>query len=165
VRIDLGGRARTVRGVRWSACVSPRACGGGTITGGRRYAIRGPAKVLGVRAPTSASTYRTAWQGSGRGRSGSRAFRLGLPVADGPYRVRLHAIEPTQRRAGRRVFGVDLEGGRVDLRRLDPFRSARGRGRVTVRTLTVTVRDGRLDLTVLRRTGTPLLSAVEVLPA
>jgi hypothetical protein len=79
--------------------------------------------------------------------------------------VRLHAVEPTQLRAGRRTFDVDLEGGRRELVRFDPFRAARGRLRAVRRDLVVTVRGGRLELTVTRRTGVPLLSAVEVLPA
>jgi hypothetical protein len=156
VRLNLGGPAVAVGAVRWAACATAEDCGGATLAGGRASALRAAPRIAGVAAPAPSTLYASAWSG--------RRFALALPVADGAYLVRLHAAETGSAGLGERRFDVDLEGGRDELRAFDVVAEAGARRRAVVRELGVTVRDGRLDLEVVRRTGDAALSAVEVLP-
>lgn len=86
-----------------------------------------------------------------------------VPVRNGSYRLQLHfdEIHPA---SGTRVFDVAVEN-RTLLSGFNIAVSAKGANRALVRTFSVTVQDGSLDITFTRRQNCPSISAIAVLPA
>ena len=87
------------------------------------------------------------------------AYRIIVP--NGRYRVTLHFCEPHYNEAGKRVFGVRLEG-KQRVAGLDVF-SLAGRNRAVVRTFDdVDVTDGVLDIDFLKEIEFPCIAAIAV---
>lgn len=87
------------------------------------------------------------------------AYRIIAP--NGRYRVTLHFCEPHYNEAGKRVFGVRLEGRQV-IAELDVFALA-GRNRAVVRTFDdVDVTDGVLDVDFVKGIEFPCIAAIAV---
>jgi hypothetical protein len=91
-----------------------------------------------------------------------RRLQFSAPVASGAYTLRLHFADPTQTRAGRRVFDVFSENRRV-LHDYDVVADAGPRA-AAVKQFNVTVADGRLDLLFAAKRDLALVSAIELLP-
>lgn len=90
-------------------------------------------------------------------------FSYARAVSNGRYTLRLHFFDPIYTKAGYRKFDAFAEGTQI----LNDFDIA-GSGAVQsalVKTFTVNVTDGRLDLSFRRVKENPILSAVELLPA
>jgi len=165
VRIDTGGTARSVGGVPWSGCSAATSCGG-WVSGGFRYAKSPAPAITGVTAPADAALYQTEWTGGQTNGVpvGSVAFAFTVPVANGDYRVRLHFAENVQTAAGKRVFDVNLEGGPVELSGFDIFAAAGGQNRALVREFPVSVTDGAVSISFIRRVENAKISGIEILP-
>ena len=90
-------------------------------------------------------------------------FTYARAVTNGLYTLRLHFTDPLYTAAGFRRFDVFAEGAQV----LDDFDiAASGGGRAAlVRSFTVGVADGRLDLSFRSVKENAILSAVELVPA
>lgn len=84
-------------------------------------------------------------------------------VPNGKYVVKLHFCETYDgiTGAGQRVFDVDVEG--VALKDIDVFAQAGGARRALVKTVEVTVNDGKLDITFTPKTQNPEINAIEIL--
>ena len=90
------------------------------------------------------------------------AFGYQFDVPNGTYEVELHFAELYRRSANTRKFDVILEGQTV-LADLDVFASAGGAFRALVRTFTVTVSDGELNVDLARGSAdNPMLNALRV---
>lgn len=91
-----------------------------------------------------------------------QAYRLVVP--NGDYRVTLHLCEPHYNEAGKRVFGVRLEGNKV-VSGLDVFALV-GKNRAMVRSFDgVKVSDGVMDIDFVKEVELPCLAAFEVVGA
>ena len=114
---------------------------------------RGAIAIAGTRDPRLYQTER--W--------GLAAYRV--PLANGAYTVRLHFAETYSgvTAPGQRVFGVAVEG--TSLGDIDVVAQAGGTHRALVKSATVNVADGRLDVAFTPRVQSPLLNAIEVVPA
>ncbi len=87
-----------------------------------------------------------------------------IPVANDTYVVKLYFAETYEGtvRSGQRVFDVNVEG--YDINNLDVFAVAGGRNKAIVRTLyNVTVSDGTLNIVFTKKSGAPMISAIEIL--
>ena len=163
LRLDLAGRGATVGGLRFAACAGSWSCGG-ILEGGGPFAVGSrsrPAKMKG-----RARLHATVWAGvpakNGRPRT---SFAVNIPVAKpGVYRFRMHFAEPQYDRRGRRIFDVNLEGGKAEVSRLDIFRTTGARHRPMTRTITARVTDGVANIAFVSRRERAVLSALEVLP-
>jgi len=95
-----------------------------------------------------------------------RHVRYGLSgyqfqVPDGAYTVRLKFCEPHYAEAGKRVFGVEIEGKRV-IDRLDVFARV-GKNKALDHTFeNVTVADGWLDIGFVHQVEFPCVAAIQV---
>jgi chitodextrinase len=85
-------------------------------------------------------------------------------VANGTYDVRLHFSENYQVAANQRVFDVNIEGVRR-FEDIDVFAQAGGAFTALVRTATVAVNDGQLNIQFLHQTENPLIDAIEIVGA
>ncbi len=87
------------------------------------------------------------------------AYRI--VASNGRYRVTLHFCEPHYNEAGKRVFGVKLEGKQV-IAGLDVFALV-GKNRAVVRTFDgVEVTDGAMDIDFMKEIEFPCIAAIEV---
>lgn len=164
VRINAGGPAQTVDGVTWSACTAFSACQS-YVRGGFAYTPAIPPAITNPAAPANATVLQSEWTG-GQSQgvpAGSSAFSFRVPVANGPYQVRLHFAELSKTAAGQRVFDVRLESATV-LSRFDVFQAAGGTARSVVRSFDITVQDGAVDLDFIRGVENAKVSAIEILP-
>ncbi|MFG3189788.1 S8 family serine peptidase [Streptomyces omiyaensis] len=94
------------------------------------------------------------------GRQAATGYRFdGLP--NGVYQVELGFAELSGKAPGRRVFDVLAEGVEK-LSNVDVALESGGGYRALTKSFTVTVTDGRLDLTLSAVTGTPLVNTVRV---
>ncbi|MBL8659863.1 MAG: cadherin domain-containing protein [Rhodospirillales bacterium] len=87
-----------------------------------------------------------------------------LPTASGIYTVKLHFAETSDKVtvAGKRVFSVDVEG--QALNDIDVFAAA-GNNTALVKTVSnVVVDDGHLDIAFQRKSGEPIIDAIEIEP-
>jgi hypothetical protein len=84
-------------------------------------------------------------------------------VKNGTYTLRLLMADPVFTVAGQRVFDVYAEGAKV-LAGLDIVKEA-GPKTALVKTLTVTVSDGKLDLAFKGIVDSATISAIEITPA
>lgn len=107
-----------------------------------------PAVIAGTPDSAVAATYR-----EGR-------FSYAIPLADGRYTVTLTFVEPSLA-AGARVFDVRANGKAI-VKALDIAAVAGGVSKALVRTATVTVRGGKLDLAFEPSKGDAIVSAIEV---
>jgi hypothetical protein len=149
--------------VKFAPCAGRLACGG-LVTAGGPYLMRSPSKAAA--SSSRARLYSTVWSGA-RAKNGKArtAFTFKVPVPKpGEYRVRLHFIEPGFTSTGRRLFDVNVEGGKAELSRFDIFRAARARNRPVTRTIRATVTDGVATIAFVSRRDRAVLSALEVLP-
>ncbi|WP_051935670.1 NPCBM/NEW2 domain-containing protein [Deinococcus sp. YIM 77859] len=164
IRINAGGPAQVVDGVRWEGCEAVNACQG-YVRGGFAYTERPLVAISGVQPPANEALYQSEWTGGETTGvpAGGVAFGFQIPVANGAYLVRLHFAELNKYAVGKRIFDVNLEG-RTVLPQFDVFEAAGGLGRALVREFPVTVNDGELSLDFIRRVENAKLSALEVLP-
>ena len=107
-----------------------------------------PAMIAGTQDSAVAATYR-----EGR-------FSYAIPLADGRYTVTLTFVEPLLG-AGARVFDVRANGKAI-VKALDIAATAGGASKALVRSATVAVRGGKLDLSFEPSTGDAIVSAIEV---
>ncbi len=88
-----------------------------------------------------------------------------IPVANGTYTVRLYFAENYTgiTAAGQRVFGVTVEG--TSLGNIDVFAETGGRNRALVKSTTVSVGNGQLDVAFTPSVQNPMIDALEVVPS
>ncbi|HHH42943.1 MAG TPA: hypothetical protein ENK49_02295, partial [Gammaproteobacteria bacterium] len=86
-------------------------------------------------------------------------------VSPGLYQVTLYFTESNSRnfRVGARVFDVDIEGVRA-FDNLDIYREA-GSNTALLKTTTVSVTDGQIDIRFLHQVKNPLVKAIAIVPA
>lgn len=86
-----------------------------------------------------------------------------IPVQNGTYQVRLHFAETYDRitAQGQRVFDVNVEGQKIES--VDIFGETGGRNRALVKTATVSVTDGTLDIDFEALAQLPIINAIEVI--
>jgi acetyl esterase/lipase len=114
--------------------------------------------AIEIDAPRVAAVYTTE-------RYGLSHYRV--PVPGGDYRVVLHFAETYEaiNEAGRRVFGVSIEGKPV-LEDFDVFKEAGGRrNAAVVRTFNTRVEGGELKIEFHRGQESPLINGIEILAA
>ncbi len=96
-------------------------------------------------------------------RSGMSAYRFAVPTA-ASYRVDLHLVELQSGGSGKRVFDVAAEG-RTVVSSLDIYKQY-GRYTAAVRSFTVPVNDGMVDLSFRSRsTLPPAVAAISIVPS
>ncbi len=93
---------------------------------------------------------------------GMNAFST--PVPNGRYNVVLHFAEtyPEITAAGQRVFTVKVED--QEIKDLDVFKEAGGAAKALVKTVPVTVSDGKLDITFTFGEQNPEINGIEIIP-
>ena len=86
------------------------------------------------------------------------------PVPNGHYTVILHFAEtyPEITQAGQRVFTVKVED--QEIKDLDVFKEAGGSAKALVKTVPVTVNDGKLDITFTFGEQNPEINGIEIIP-
>ena len=82
-------------------------------------------------------------------------------VPNGAYTVTLHFCEPHYDAAGKRVFGVQLEGQQV-IQSLDVLAQAGKSTALVMPFENIAVNDGQLDIAFTRETELPCIAAIEV---
>ena len=87
-----------------------------------------------------------------------------LAVANGSYTVRLHFAETYTgiTGPGQRVFSVNIEG--TTLSNIDIFAETGGLNRALVKSVPVTVTDGRLDLSFTASANNAAINGIEIFP-
>jgi hypothetical protein len=98
-------------------------------------------------------------------------FTYQVPVPAGNYDIRLHFADTTSTAIGQRVFSVDVTDTATspDIANLDIFKEV-GQNAADVKTLSNVAasssngRTGSLTIKTIAGTGTPLLSAIELVP-
>jgi hypothetical protein len=85
-----------------------------------------------------------------------------IPVANGQYDVRLHFAETYLTEAGKRVFDVSVNGEVIP--KLDVFAAAGGANIAIVKTVPVTVKDGKVTIQFTPIVDQPTINAIEVIP-
>ncbi|WP_432479592.1 putative Ig domain-containing protein [Nocardioides sp. GXQ0305] len=151
VRINAGGPAVTTGGTAWGA----QQYG----TGGKTYTNN-----VAIAGTTDDVLYQTEYSTS----TGSLAYDV--PVENGRYTVRLHFAEIYHGApgggtggVGRRVFDVAVEGTlRID--NYDIFADV-GAAAATVKSYSVDVTDGKVDIDLTSVVDQAKISAIEVVPA
>ncbi|MET0499748.1 MAG: malectin domain-containing carbohydrate-binding protein [Steroidobacteraceae bacterium] len=92
-------------------------------------------------------------------------LQYSLPAANGSYLVNLYFNESNSKTAyvGARVFNVDIEGvqqfGNVDI-----YAEARSLNEAVIKTTTVNVTDGKIDIRFRHVAKNPIVSAIEIVP-
>lgn len=151
VRINAGGPAVTTGGVAWGAQQHG--------TGGKTYA-----NAVAIAGTTDDVLYQTEYS------TATGGIDYDVPVENGVYTVRLHFAEiyfgaPNGGAGGtgRRVFDVSVEGQL----RLDNYDIVADVGSATavVKSYTVQVTDGKVDIDLDSVVDQAKISAIEVLPA
>ncbi len=86
-----------------------------------------------------------------------------VPVPNGTYAVNLHFAETYEgiTRAGQRVFSVGVEG--VNLGNVDAYGETGGRNRALVKSATVTVNDGTLNIHTTKVTLDGMINGIEII--
>jgi len=87
-----------------------------------------------------------------------------MPLRNGRYNVVLHFAEtyPEITAAGQRVFTVKVED--QEIKDLDVFREAGGAAKALVKTVPVTISDGKLDITFTFGEQNPEINGIEIIP-
>jgi hypothetical protein len=153
--INAGGPAIISNGKNWLA--------DSYSTGGVVYANNNIADIAGTTDDTLYKTERS---------SPTQQFGYAFPVsASGSYTVKLHFAEiyfgatgGTTGGSGKRVFSVNLEGGTVELPNYDIFAEV-GAMTAVVKTFTILVTDGVLNIDFAATVNQPKISAIEIAPA
>jgi len=145
IRIDAGSPTPFVDadGNTWQS--DKGFSGGGMVN-------RGSIQIANTRNP---ALYRTEhW--------GMNAFSM--PVSNGRYNVLLHFAEtyPEISAAGQRVFTVKVED--QEIRDLDVFKEAGGAAKALIKTVPVTVADGKVDITFTFGEQNPEINGIEIVP-
>lgn len=164
LRINAGGVEQVVAGFLWSGCKSLDGCSG-YVTGGGPSARALPSPVAEIPAGMNGSLYHTFWTSTQMGNQGSVAFTYNIPVPDGHYLVRLHFAEPDKTGPGKRIFDVNVEGGRTEVLGLDLYKEAKGANRAYFVEVPARVRDETMTIDFIRQIDNPLVSALEIVPA
>ncbi len=149
IRRNVGGPAYTdASGNVWAA-------DSGYNTG-HALAWPGSTSIAGTSDPTLYRTER--WDDSG-----SPEMQYSFTVPNGSYQVRLHFAENYSPlfAVGQRIFGVQIEGTTV-IPSLDIFAEA-GARTALVKTATVTVSDGTLNIVFLHQVEDPEVNAIEII--
>ena len=145
IRIDAGAKAPFVDadGNTWQ----PDAgfSGGGMVD-------RGNIQIANTKNP---ALYRTEHWGMNQ---------FSMPVKNGRYNVLLHFAEtyPEITAAGQRVFTLKVEDH--EIKDLDIFKEAGGAAKPLVKTVPVTVSDGKLDITFTFGEQNPEINGIEIIP-
>lgn len=90
-----------------------------------------------------------------------------IPVANGTYTVRLHMAEtsPSITGSGQRIFTVTAEGSTpAGWSNIDLYAEAGGKNIAWIKTATVVVSDGTLNLGFSASANNPLINGIEVIP-
>jgi N-acetylneuraminic acid mutarotase len=141
IRINAGGPAYTDSGgVAW---VADRNFSGGAAT----------TSAFPVANTTSDQLYLDRRYGS---------FNYNIPIATpGSYTLNLHFMEPSYTTAGKRKFSVKAEGATI-LSDFDITTAGGGRAAL-VKTFSLSVTDGTLNLQFIKNIDNPVVSAIEVI--
>jgi hypothetical protein len=85
-------------------------------------------------------------------------------VPNGTYLVRLHFSENywATQSAGARVFDVNIEGVLVHAN-VDVYQQAGGGQRALIKTATVVVNDGQINIQFVHKTENPIINALEII--
>jgi len=145
IRIDAGAKNPFVDadGNTWKA--DSGFTGGGMVD-------RGNIQIANTRNP---GLYRTEhW--------GMNVFSM--PLRNGRYNVLLHFAEtyPEITAAGQRVFTVKVED--QEIKDLDVFKEAGGAAKALVKSVPVTVSDGKLDISFTFGEQNPEINGIEIIP-
>ena len=145
IRIDAGAKAPFVDadGNTWQADAG--FSGGGMVD-------RGNIQIANTRNP---AMYRTEHWGMNQ---------FSMPVKNGRYKVLLHFAEtfPEITAAGQRVFTMKVED--QEIKDLDVFKEAGGSAKALVKTIPVTISDGKLDITFTFGEQNPEINGIEIIP-
>jgi predicted heme/steroid binding protein len=90
-------------------------------------------------------------------------FSYSIPLASGTYTVNLHFAEIFWSAAGKRVFNVNIENGKYVSNSLDIFALA-GKNKAYIKSYSVQVSDGALDINFSTVTDNAKISAIEIIP-
>jgi hypothetical protein len=145
IRIDAGSKSPFVDADGHTWRPDTGFTGGGMVD-------RGNIQIANTRNP---AIYRTEhW--------GMNVFSM--PLSNGRYNVLLHFAEtyPEITAAGQRVFTVKVEN--QEIKDLDVFKEAGGAGKALVKTVPVTVNDGKLDITFTFGEQNPEINGIEIIP-
>ncbi len=87
-----------------------------------------------------------------------------MPLSNGRYTVMLHFAEtyPEITAAGQRVFTIKVED--QEIKDLDVFKEAGGAAKALIKTVPVTVNDGKLDITFTFGEQNPEINGIEIIP-
>ncbi len=83
-----------------------------------------------------------------------------FPVANGNYTVRLHFAENFNTAAGQRIFSVNVEG--TPINNIDVFAEAGGAHIALIKTVSVVVTDGQLNLGFSASVGQTMINGIEI---
>ncbi len=139
VRVNVGGSAFTdSQGRTWSP---DSGFTGGTVSGG----------AYDVQGTTDDPMYYSR-------RFGAMTYAVGVP--DGAYTLKLYFADPVYTTANQRIFDVQAEGSTI-LSNFDI--AAQGGGKAAlVNTFNVNVTGGALNLSFIKKTDNPIISAIEL---
>jgi N-acetylneuraminic acid mutarotase len=155
IRINAGGPAVSTGGVAWQ--------GDQFFSGGMAYSNTSVGDIANTDDDVLYVTERAASSNLG-------TFRYAIPVPEeGVYEVRLHFAEiywgapgGADGGVGSRVFSASIEGGAATLADYDIYADV-GPAAAVIKTYTVAVTDGVLDIDFSASANRPKLSAIEVL--
>lgn len=143
VRINSGGPAVMIAGDAWVADMN--------FTGG---------SVPTAVSTTIGNTDKVAIYQTNR----YRMTGYKIPVTNGDYTLKLHFAEVFFTAAGKRVFNVTAEGQAI-LTAFDIFKEAGGGNRAVMKSFSITVSDGSLDIGFAPTVDNAQINAIEVIPA
>ncbi|WP_247828490.1 PA14 domain-containing protein [Arthrobacter antioxidans] len=154
IRINAGGGAVTTGGVNWLADTY--------FAGGKTYTNPAVTQIAGTDSDALYFSERSATTGPG-------TFGYNIPVPAGNYTVRLHFAEIYHGATGggaggtgKRVFGVNLEGGPQEISNLD-LNAVVSPMTAHIVSQTLGVTDGNLDIDFASTVDQPKISAIEVI--
>jgi hypothetical protein len=160
VRVNAGGSNQLVGDIAWSNCESRSLCDNYRLNG-TNYSTTSAITLAADSAPANQAIYQIGAQSNISNAGASLDFRV--PVENGNYQVRLHFAEVQYTASGQRRFDIKLENVIVE-GSFDTFARAGGRFRAIVRSYNVLVNDGRLDLSLINRTNSARIAAIEIIP-
>src|SRR4051812_32084149 len=145
IRIDAGAKTPLVDadGHTWQP--DSGFSGGGVVD-------RGNIQIANTRNP---AMYRTEHWGMNL---------FSMPLKNGRYNIVLHFAEtyPEITAAGQRVFTIKVEDH--EIKDLDIFKEAGGAAKALVKTVPITVNDGKLDITFTFGEQNPEINGIEIIP-
>jgi len=151
IRVNAGGGAyRDSKGQSWSS-------DHGFNTGSVSHSAPS--------APISGSADPTLFKSARVGVAAAPELQYQFALVNGLYKVNLYFAETYYKKAGGRVFDVQMQGATV-LSRLDIFAQA-GANHPLVKSAQVSVTQGRIVIRFLHRANAnvPVISAIEILPS